>query len=312
MSLLDRRILLVTGKGGVGKTTVTAAIGLLLASRGGRTLLVETAGASNVAEAFRLGRSGYQPTLVAPNLWTMSVTAEAAIEDYIVQQIKVRRLFQLVFRNRVMGPFMDAVPGLHDVIQLGKVFDLARQTEPGGRPSWDHIVVDAPATGHGLTMLGAPAAMMEMTRRGPFFEGARLVHEVVDDPKRAAVVLVCLPEEMPVNETLSLYRQLGAAQQRVALCVLNEVHPPPFSRREDWPVAREALVGLGDPAVGEAASLVDDWLLRLARQDDARARLRAELPAPVLDLPFLFHRDLSVAELGALARGLGESLGVRA
>lgn len=311
MSLLERRIVMVTGKGGVGKTTVTSALGLLLAARGGRTLMVEIAGASNVAEAFGQKAAGYEPVLVAPNLWTMSVTAEAAIEDYIVQQIKVRRLFQMVFRNRVMGPFMDAVPGLHDVIQLGKVFDLARETDDAGRLVWDHIIVDAPATGHGLTMLGAPSAMMEMTRRGPFFEGARLVHEVVDDPRRAAVVLVCLPEEMPVNETLSLYGQLGAAQPRVALCVLNEVHPLPFANREDWPVARALLSASPEPAVREASGLVDVWLQRVQRQDQARDRLREGLPVPVVDLPFLFHRDLSVAELGALARGLGAVVGAR-
>lgn len=307
MNPLDRRVVVVTGKGGVGKTTVTILLGLLGAARGLRTLLVETAGASSVPPAFGQPPAGYEPLELRPNLYTMSVTGAEALEDYVVQQIKVRRLFQLVFKNRVMSAFLDAVPGLSDVLTLGKVFDLYRTME-NGEPAWDLIIVDAPATGHGLTLLGSPTSMMELTKKGAFYEGARLVHEVLDDPARAAVVLVALPEEMPVNETLDLWERLGRTRELVRLCVLNEIYLPLFPNREDWPQAREALAAVDDPGVRDAVALTDLWEQRLARQDEARQRLRAGLPVPVVDLPFLFHRELSVQDLSGLAKTLGAAL----
>ena len=307
MNPLDRRIVVVTGKGGVGKTTVTALLGLIGAASGKRTLIIETAGANSVPALFGQPAAGYEPMELRPNLYTMSVTGPEALEDYVVQQIKVRRLFQLVFQNRVMTAFLDAVPGLSDVLTLGKVFDLYRSTD-NGAPAWDLLLVDAPATGHGLTLLSSPASMMELTRKGAFYEGARLVHEVLDDPERAAIVLVSLPEDMPVNETLDLWRRLGASRALVRLTVLNEVFPALFPNREDWPLARAALEGSADPAVREATALTEQWELRLRRQDSERLRLEQGLGVPVVSLPFLFHRELTGQDLASLSRTLGLAL----
>ena len=127
MRAADARIVVVTGKGGVGKTTVSAALALAAARKGQRVLLCETNGSNAVARIFRRQTRGYEQIEVANGLWTQSITSAAAIEDYVVQQIKFRKLYKMVFRNRVMGPFLDAVPGLHDLIQLGKFFDLERE-----------------------------------------------------------------------------------------------------------------------------------------------------------------------------------------
>ena len=300
--LLDRRVLLVTGKGGVGKTTVASSLAVEAASRGKRTLLVETAGSTQVPGLFGHDRATYEAQRLADNLYTLSVTPEKAIEDYIVQQIKVRALFKMVFRNRVMGPFIDGVPGLHDLVQLGKVFDLERETS-FGRKVWDLIVVDAPATGHGLTMLDAPRSMMELTIAGPFHENAKLVHELFVDAERTALVLVALPEEMPVNETLDLYDRLGAYRKQVRACVLNEVHTPPVPQLDRWEQARAALDA---PPLAEAVACTDRAVLRARRQDEARQRL-ARLPCPLLELPFLYDRHLGLRELERLGRRLGAS-----
>ena len=294
MSLFSKRVLLVTGKGGVGKTTVATALALEAASQGKRTLLCETQGSDAVPRLFGKTSRGYDIQPLQDKLFTMSIDGGKAIEDYIVQQVKVRALYKLVFRNRVMGPFMDAVPGLHDLTQLGKVFDLERE-KSFGRPVWDLVIVDAPATGHGLTMLDSPKAMMELTVAGPFHENAKLVHDLFMDARKVGIVLVTLPEDMPVNETLDLYDRLGGYRKQVELCVLNEVHADPIDP--------ERFARLKHALPSSAAALGERATARTQAQELARERLKA-LDCPVRELPFLPGKDVSADELDDFGRGL--------
>ncbi len=307
MTLGDRRILMVTGKGGVGKTTVATAIGLEAARRGLRTVIAETSGSQRIPELFGLRSKGYALLQLQDQLFTLSITPQEAMEDYVVQQVKIRKIYEMVFKNRVMGPFIEAVPGLHDAVQLGKIFDLAR-AESRGRADWDLIVVDAPATGHGLSLLSSARTMMDLTRSGPLFEGVRQVHDVVDDPKVSGVVLVSLPEEMPVNETAELYARLGVAQERVKLVVLNDVRQAPFPPGPDWPAARAALLADAPPDRVEAVALTDRWLERVARQDRAREALRSRVGRPQADLPHIDGGQPNLADLSSLGLQLGEAL----
>ncbi len=309
MNMLNHRIILVTGKGGTGKTTVAAALGLWAARSGKRTLICETKGTTAIGGLFHRPAIGYEPTALHPNLYAMSITSEAAIEDYVVQQIKVRQLYKLVFRNRVMGPFMDAVPGLHDAVHLGKVFDLTQETNPSGSPVWDLVIVDAPATGHGLHMIRAPRAMMDLTRAGPVYEGVRQVNAALSRPGTTAILATCLPEEMPVNETISLWHHLGSSQPLFSACVLNEIAQLPTLNHEDWAASREVFLQHSDPAVAEAGRLTDDWTLRIDRQQRSRQRLQSELPCPVVDLPLLYHRNLGFSDLQHLSERLATDLG---
>jgi anion-transporting ArsA/GET3 family ATPase len=294
MRLLERRVVVVTGKGGVGKTVVSALIALAAARRGRRTLLAETSGATRVPPLFGHESGGYLTTRLGPHLWTQSIDPASAIEDYVVQQLRFKKLYQLVFRNRVMGPFVDAVPGLHDLIQLGKVFQLVRDD------AYDTIVIDAPATGHGLTMLAAPRAMMELTVTGPFHDNARDVARLFEDPERTALVLVTLPEDLPLNETEDLWRRLGALQALVRGVVINEVHPSPVPDPELYTAWRSWLHDGADAAGREALGLVDNGLARLGAQASARERMRA-IRAPLVEVPFLFRRDLLRADLESLS-----------
>ncbi len=305
--LLERRIVIVTGKGGVGKTAVSLALGVLAAKRGLNTLVCETSGADQVCGRFGLPAGGYAISTLGPRLSTMSIAPEPAIEEYLLRMLRFRKLYEMVFKNRVMGPFLDAVPGLHDLIQLGKVFDLERERGPvlGGRSrQWDFIVVDAPATGHGISMLTAPRGMMRLTRSGPFHDNARDVAGLIEDPVRTAIVLVSLAEALPVHETAELYGRLGRFQEQVAGVVLNGVrqHGLPTS----FPALRPGLAAGANPPGLDALGLADRAIERVAMQDRARVNL-GRLGVPVVDLPDLPESALGPDQFGQLASALEAS-----
>jgi anion-transporting ArsA/GET3 family ATPase len=307
-SLLDRlagrRLVVVTGKGGTGKTTVAAALGVAAADRGLRTLLIETGGARGLARLLGHDSARYRVLALGGSLHLLSMNPHAALEDYVVRQLKLRSLYRLVFRNRFIGPFMDAVPGLPDIIQLGKIWDLTQERSEG-RPHWDLLILDAPATGHGLTMLGSPRNMMEVTRSGPFHANAERVHRLVADPAHTAIVLTALPEPLPVNEILQLYRKLGSSREQVAACVLNQVHPPPFEALGAWADARRQLQAGADEALSEALELTEHWVAQARRQQRAMERLREQLPAPILTMPYRIGRALGAEDIRALAKTFG-------
>jgi len=301
MKILDHRVLIVTGKGGVGKTTVCAALGVMAAAQGARCIIVETAGGQRIPGIFGKRSKGYEVVELRHNLFTMSLTPKEAIEDYIVQQLHFRRLYKMVFENRVMGPFIDAVPGLHDAVQLGKVWDLERQ-KTKGRPTWDLVIVDAPATGHGLTLLDAPSAMSDLTRTGPMHRAVKQVQDLVEDPKRTALLLVSLPESMPLSETIDLYRALPPTfQSQVAAIILNEV----WEERASTLESIDALLQSSSPDTVEAATLLRRWIQRCEEQQQAHRRLSDEVDLPVHPLPFLVDRKLDESKINLLANALG-------
>ena len=300
MNLLQRRVLIVTGKGGVGKTTMSASIGMAAAQQGARCLIVETAGAQRIAPIFGMRSKGYSVLELQPNLFTLSITPREAIEDYVVQQLHFRRLYKLIFENRVMGPFINAVPGLHDAVQLGKVWDLERQTQ-NGRPEWDLIIVDAPATGHGLTLLDSPSAMCELTRSGPMYRAVKMVEDLVTDPEKTSLVLVTLPEPIPVSETVELIQKLpDGMRQQIAMIGLNEC----------WDTRNanaETVQSHADPKNlprQQAIRLWKEWKERTVLQEQAQVQLRDHISVPIAPIPFLLDRELDPQKLHRLSLSL--------
>jgi anion-transporting ArsA/GET3 family ATPase len=284
------------GKGGVGKTTLTAALALNRAREGKRVLVAEVGGASRFSALF--GHTGsYTPTQVVEGIHAITLTPQEAIEDFVVLRLKLRSIYHLVFGNRVMRPFLAAVPGLHDLIQLGKLFFEEARTEPDGSFVWDQILLDAPATGHGVTMLHAPRSMMELTGAGPFHENARLVHDLFADRERTSLVVASLPEELVVNETLDLVNRLEGLADGLALCVLNKVQPIRESPQAIESV-RPFLAGRG---LDEALALAWSEATRGEMQELSHTRLVEGLGCPVVELPLLEVRDLGLAELHRLA-----------
>ena len=296
--LLDKRLVFVTGKGGTGKTTVAAALGLAAARAGKRTLIAEVAEQERIGETFGRGPVGYAETEVAPGLSAFSVDPVRAREEWVGYQLPSRTLAGVLNHSRIFGYLAAAAPGLTELITIGKVWELAQlERKKKGATPYDLVVVDSPATGHGLAMLRAPSTIGDIARVGPIHRQAYYIHDFISDPALTAAIAVALPEEMPVAETLELEERLREEMgMELSSIVVNGLYPARFSAEE-----AERLAALaGQPPV-RAALLEHE---RAREQRSQLRRLRRGAGAPVTTLPFLFEPELGLDELEQLSREL--------
>jgi anion-transporting ArsA/GET3 family ATPase len=306
-SLLDKRLIVVTGKGGVGKTTVAVALGLAAARAGKRTMLAEVAQQERVSRAFRREGLGYSEAELAENFFGMSVDPERALKEYLGQQVG-GTLGSLLFNNRIFEYFAAAAPGVRELATIGKVWELAQleRRDRRGAP-YDLVIVDAPASGHGLALLRAPRTFGDIARVGPIRRRADIIHEFLTDPRRTGVVAVALPQEMPVNETLEfrvkLKSEMGMGTDAV---VVNSLLPERFTAGEVEQI--EAVNGdHGSPEVASALRAALSEQRRARGQRTQLRRLRKDVDG-VLTLPYLFEPELGLAEFEKLSVELERKL----
>jgi anion-transporting ArsA/GET3 family ATPase len=314
-ALGEQRVLFVVGKGGVGKSVITASLGLAASARGERVCIAEMNGAESVSTLLGCPPVGYPATKVAEGLDAISISPEKATEDYLVRALRFRKLYDLVFRNRYIEPFMNGILGLSDLCSIGKVMDLEWQREDGsygpdskGPYRYDRILVDCPATGHGLALLRAAQTMMDVTRAGPLYNNSAMIAELLEDRSKTAVLLVTLPEEMPVTETLESVSSLRS-DMNIALngIVINAV-PAALASTKDLQAFWSDLVVEAGALGGHAAAAArhGEERRQVRRQADAYiSRLSSSSRLPVLELPKIAG-SLGVDELhelGALLEG---------
>jgi anion-transporting ArsA/GET3 family ATPase len=223
MQIPTNKIHFVMGKGGVGKSTISLLLARYFEQQKESSIIAECNGAQDIPKYYGLESLGYECQTLRPLISSISITAEKAIEEYLIKQLHFQKLYQLLFKNRLVDPLLQGAPGLHNAVHLGKIYDLSILKKQG-TARFDHIIVDCPATGHGLRLLSAAQTMMNLTRVGPLYESNRLVEECLQE--KADIIMVTLPEELPSKETKYLWTNLNEKQrQKTKLLFVNKYNP---------------------------------------------------------------------------------------
>jgi anion-transporting ArsA/GET3 family ATPase len=301
----DAELVVVTGKGGTGRTTVAAALGLAAAARGRRTIVCEVGGQARVAGLLGAGARTPRPgaeARVGDGLWATTIDPDDALEEWLTRQLP-RRLVSPLIRSGAFSGFVHAAPGARELVTITKAWELGQERRwSRDARGYDTVVLDAPASGHGLGLLRTPRTFADIARVGPIAGQARTVAEALADPARSRLVAVALPSELAVSETLELEGRVAAALGRdLDAIVVNGLWPRRLSGRDVAAVA--ALDGAADHAVRRAVSAAAG---RVRTQQGQLARLRREAVAAVQTLPFVFAERLGSEEIRAFSARLAE------
>ncbi len=317
--LLDRKLVFVTGKGGVGKSTVAAALALLAAERGKKTLLCEVDAKGNLADFLETGATGFDEREVQPRLWVMSMDTESSLRQYLQLQLKLPLLTRIGPLAKMFDFVATAAPGVREIVTIGKFCWEVRQCH------YDIVIVDASASGHIIGQLASPQAINDLVQVGLVRNQTGWMLDILGDARQTGVVIVATPEEMPVNETIELSRRVKRQTNvDLAAIVVNRVLPELFGRGEEEVFHR--LFGTEDAALPAATTALDEALgadsrllleaanlaVTLRRTRAAHLEhLRAEVDAaiPLLYVPYLFVRSHGLRSTRILARALSQELG---
>ena len=298
----DRQVLIVLGKGGVGRTTVSAALAIRRANAGGRALVLEYDANGGVASIF-----GRTPSLdaaeVAPGVFALILDGVHQLGEYLGTVIPSRVIRKTVIGSRIFRYFVEAAPGLRELIMVGKpVHELERR--PSSAPQWDLIVMDAPASGHALELLKMPFVADQTFGASVVGREARNVARLLSDRERCGVVIVTSPEPFAVRETLETHAALAEAGLEVAALVFNRVHAPGFTARDANEMARTPALRALAPHLDRVADLAHADLARAAAERRAIALVARRTGAAIITVP-----DLPARPGAEIVRSIADYLG---
>lgn len=305
-NLFDMRFIVNTGKGGVGKTTLSIAMAQAFARRGKRVLLMQM----NVPD--KLGPlygkppvSGEVPVQIDRNIWVVNPTPHEAMREYALMILRFKTLYKAAFENRLVARFLRMMPGLPELVMLGKAYYHEKETD-GKSAKWDVVILDAPATGHGMFLLQIPSVISDSLAGGLMADEAKKMGALLRDRSRTMLNIITLAEELPINESVELKARLDKEVGiQVGYVVANHIYPRLFNEAEGRQL--QTLLDEHGSAEDGLGSMLSAGLFRFRRralQDHYLARARRELALPVVEAPFIFEAELRPEHIQTIADAL--------
>jgi anion-transporting ArsA/GET3 family ATPase len=323
-ALEKKRLIYVTGKGGVGKSTITAALGRALAARGRRTLVIETDAFSAMGDLLGLEDTSGEsrsagPRAIGENLWTENLESSECFVKALTRFVPSERIARAIVQNKVARLFFKAAPSVNEFVILDQITEEVDRQQ-NGRAVYDHVIVDLPASGHAVTFLGVPQTLQGMMKVGPIAKRAERIAADIRDEQKTAIVAVCLPEEMPVNETIDLSDNLEESLDRgLTGVIINMLHGLPVDParrevfenvlsqlREEGQIDEHSIHTEGGPALSK---LIAGNALALGWHDRDHhylGLLHEHIDAPIRPVPVIYDES-STRIVDALAEELGRT-----
>ncbi|GAB4302813.1 MAG: hypothetical protein Kow0090_18440 [Myxococcota bacterium] len=301
--LLSKKLILVSGKGGVGKTTVTAALGVILAREGKNVLLAEINSSGRIPAIFGKKTEGDELIKLSENLWTVNVNPNDSLKEYAIMTLKFKALYNLVFENKIVKYFLKAVPALAEITMLGKLWYISTlDVSYQGAGPFDVIFIDAPATGHFKSFILTAESLVKLTPPGPMRTNAKNIDRWLRNPREGGFVLVTIPQEMPVNEAIELAQFVKRVGRVEPIFAVANMISPFFTQREKFEELEKKISGgnaFDNPTgrLKEMLNLFSERLRLLAKQNEELKRLKETIQWEVALLPRLNSAHLSQKEI---------------
>jgi len=308
MSIFDHRLFFVVGKGGVGKTSVSAAMGMTAKRLNKTVLLIEVGDADAIGQIFDRSTLPDTPIQIQPGLWGVRINAKTVLQEYIKLHVNIPFVASRIVKSKIFEYIIAATPGLKEVMTLGQIWRWEQDKTFDNVPHFDTIIVDAPATGHGVSLLMLPQTLINMLVVGPIVEQTRVVHNLLIDPVKTCMTLVTIPEELPVNEALEFKNIAGdKLQMPVQTTFINCVYPNDFSATDGEKI-NEKLKEMDEkdhlkklkPMFEVAKSTIFRRKLQQTYIDQMYAQKQKH--ETIIELPFVFSHRLSIRDIEPLVQ----------